>query len=64
MVVYEPKFWRDRALEVGALERRINDPDAKHILSRIAEQYHEIAELAKDWAVPAPHPSSSRRTRS
>ena len=50
--LHDPRHWRDRALEVRALQQRVPDPKAQRILTRIAEEYEEIAGLAKDWIVP------------
>jgi hypothetical protein len=40
-----PKFWRDRAAEARRLADRILDPRSKFILSKIIEEYEELARV-------------------
>jgi hypothetical protein len=42
-----PKFWRDRAAEARRLADRTLDPRSKFILSKIAEEYAELARVTQ-----------------
>jgi hypothetical protein len=42
-----PKFWRDRAAEARRLKDRTLDPRSKFILSKIAEEYEQLARVTR-----------------
>jgi hypothetical protein len=42
-----PKFWRDRAAEARRLADRTLDPRSKFILSKLAEEYEELARFTR-----------------
>jgi hypothetical protein len=49
-----PKFWRDRAAEARRLADRTLDPRSKFILSKLAEEYEELAEVTGRTAPKKP----------
>ena len=49
-----PKFWRDRAAEARRLADRILDQRSKFILSKIADEYGELARVTGQTAARKP----------
>ena len=46
-LVDSPEFWRSRAEEVRAIADDLHDPDAKAIMTRIADDYERLAQHAE-----------------
>jgi hypothetical protein len=53
-----PKFWRDRAAEARRLADRILDPRSKFILSKIIEEYEELARVTGRTTAKRPRNTS------
>jgi len=44
-ILNNPQYWRDRAEEARVLADQMKDPDAKHIMLRVAEGHERQAVL-------------------
>jgi len=45
-LTFDPKYWRDRALEARATAQRLEDLETREKLGDIARTYDELAERA------------------
>jgi hypothetical protein len=57
-----PKFWSDRAAEARRLADRTLDSRAKFILSKIAEEYEELARVTRANGCEKASPTQTKQT--
>jgi O-methyltransferase involved in polyketide biosynthesis len=48
--INDPKHWLDRAKEARALAEQIDDPEAKRIMRKNADDYERLAKRAEERA--------------
>jgi hypothetical protein len=47
-LISDPKHWRSRAEEARAIASRLDNPQARLAMERIAEEYDRLAERAEE----------------
>jgi hypothetical protein len=58
--IFDPKHWHTRAAEARAIADKLDDPQSKETMLRIAMEYQHLAQRAAERAKD--HPGSGKHT--
>ena len=52
--IHDPAHWRQRAEQARTIAEQMNDPEAKRMMLRIAEDYEKLAKRAEERTAKRP----------